>query len=352
MGKSIRYLKVPLYYDKQRGIISLLTSVVVGLILIVITISGIALMSGELRQASDFDQSVKAYFAAEAGLEEAIAEVRSRLDSGTALDFGSPDDCDIDAPAGTGELSPDGAVAYTCQLITSQPNEVQGSLDVEESNLLDLTGLDFTTLQLEWNQRGSADPQWNNPPAIPGAFPPGANWTGRFPSVMEATITSFPDGSFNANQILSETIVLKPAAFGGGLVPIGGSAAAPEIATCAQASSLANGAYACQATLSGFSTSRNYIIRLHARYSRANYRVEARNAAGVTVPIPGVQMTIDVTGRAGDIFRRVQARLPIGPQDVSPSPLHYALLADEAICKVMEVSDVQDEADSETGCAP
>lgn len=351
MGSRTGYLKSVLSIAQQRGFVSLLTSIVVGLILIVITVSGITLMIGELRQANDFDQSTKAYFAAESGLEDAVAEVRQALASGVPLDFGNPDDCDIDA--GNPNLSGDNAVAYTCQLITTVQNQIEGSLSVEESTVLDFSGLDFSLLELQWNQRGSTDPQWNTG-SIPFLFPPGPVWSGRFPAVMEVTITSYPEsGTFAAADITSNTLVLKPSSAGGSSSVSSNTAAAtgPTSVPCRRTSApgFTDGQYACSIDITNFVSNRNYIIRLHARYSRANYAVEIRTAAGV-VDIPDSQLTIDVTARAGDIFRRVQARLPIDPQDVQPSPLNYALLGDEAICKVMEVSDVRNQANAEDGC--
>src|SRR5688572_22638524 len=60
----------------SRGVVALIVSIVVGLLLVLISVSATTIMAGELRQAEDFDNSIKAYFAAESGVEDAIAQVR------------------------------------------------------------------------------------------------------------------------------------------------------------------------------------------------------------------------------------------------------------------------------------
>src|SRR5258708_38366843 len=97
----------------HEGIVSLITAIIVGLLLIVITTSGIALMGNELRQASDYDNSIKAYYAAESGTEDAIAQLRRN--GIAAKNSCSP------YVAGDANLSGDSTatVSYTCQVVNT-----------------------------------------------------------------------------------------------------------------------------------------------------------------------------------------------------------------------------------------
>jgi hypothetical protein len=100
-------------------------------------------------------------------------------------------------------------------------------------------------------------------------------------------------------------------------------------------------------TIGNFNTSasgNNYILRLNARYSPTSYKLEALSG-GVNQAIPNAQLQIDVTGRSGDISRRVLLRAPLTGQSAVPD----VLLVNESICKLLTVSRVPG---SETATPP
>lgn len=321
----------------ERGVVALMTTIIVSLLLVVVTISGARIMSAELRQATDFDLSVKAYFAAESGVEDAIAEIR-RNGVENSVSPGCEAFNDSDA-----NLSSDGVVAYTCQVVSLEQTALQSELKKEASVQIDLAGLDFNRLVVSWNQEGSSDPAAWDGAAIPPQFPPGTTWSDQYPAVMEATFVSYPQtSSFDSADITSQVVILKPSSSGVQNNPINiQSASNPETVRCTP--SAVSGSYECQASLQLPPANRNYVVRLHARYSSTHYKIEAFKGNN-PVDIPNTQLTVDVTGKAGDVFRRIQAKSFLSQSTSLP----FVILADDSICKVLEVTGPN--ATSETGC--
>src|SRR5207253_7727535 len=65
--------------QKEQGIVSLVTAIIVALFIMVITTSAVVLMVGELRQAIDSENSIRAYYAAESGAEDALLKIKSKI---------------------------------------------------------------------------------------------------------------------------------------------------------------------------------------------------------------------------------------------------------------------------------
>lgn len=340
--------------DSQRGVVALITSIVVGLLLVVITTSGIALMNSELRQATDYDQSVKAYYAAEAGVEDALAVIRRNLDQAAIDPIPDSPDCNPLDPA---EADLGGGISYTCQIVTSQSNLIEGELGAEESVQIDLSGLKLASgarVRVEWNQQTSSPDSGSDPrtlSGIPAQFPPNninpadtSYWPGRFPAVMETTFLEYPDRTFNAADISHNIVVAKPISGGGHPTVSWRDNRKPRLSGCRDKT---DGDYNCAIVFRSFSGDHNYVLRLQARYSQAHYRISITNSSGDVLKAPKGQVLVDVTGRAGDVFRRVIVKIPIAAQ---PLP-HAILLADDKICKVFKVSRITLTANNEAGCA-
>lgn len=340
--------------NHENGVVALITSIVVGLLLIVITTSAVALMGNELRQASDFDQSTKAYYAAESGVEDALAHLRN---TGDFTDKSTCDPYNADDAEFTNIKSPSGGdsnVEYTCQIVSTSTNQLTSSqpLGADSRVSFDLTGIDpsFSQFNVAWNLPSAGDPSsWSNsdfarfgdngPTGFPGSGSgnndAATDWAGKMPAVMEVSVVSYPkSATFNASSVKQNIVVLRPNSSGVNSVNYQqGSAKTPIAIQCNRS----NPSYSCQAAITGFDgVNFNYIVSLQPRYSQASYQVSAVTNGGSPLNIPG-QMVIDVTAKAGDVFRRVQARIPLtsGTSDDFP---YYVLLADEDICKLLEVT--------------
>jgi hypothetical protein len=213
MTKHLLKLQVP---RQETGVVALVTSIVVGLLLVIITASGIALMGSELRQSSDYDQSIKAYFAAESGVEDALAYIKK---NGLAAAIANDNGCApyISADSTFSEFGSTN-VSYTCQSVTTASNNLTGNIPAEGAAQIDLSGTpSLSQVNLEWNQAPNDPSSWDESNSLLNTgrtdLPKGSDWAGVLPAVMEVTVIDYPNnptGNVGVGDINAKTIFLRP----------------------------------------------------------------------------------------------------------------------------------------------
>lgn len=82
--------------------------------------------------------------------------------------------------------------------------------------------------------------------------------------------------------------------------------------------------------------SKHFFIRLNSIYTRSSITISAWNGA-TNLPLTNTQAVIDVTGRAQDVLRRIQVRVPIGQSSSNINPPLYALQVSNGVCKEIQV---------------
>jgi hypothetical protein len=95
-----------------------------------------------------------------------------------------------------------------------------------------------------------------------------------------------------------------------------------------------NGANGCTMTITGLSPTPAYAIRFRTIYGSSDLTITVNGGAANII---GAQAIIDVTGKAQDILRRVQVRVPL-TQAASDAPA-YALFGADGVCKRYGISE-------------
>lgn len=337
----------------EKGAVAFLTVIVISLILTTITLGFIRLMTSEQRQATDDELTKRAYYAAESGIEDAKRAIIKYLQD----DPGFPDESDLEKngcePA-ENDANPDNEVilstnldtAYTCQLISLRGYQYKANLSDGQSAVVPLapTGGGFSKVRISWHENKSAADGGNDPALLsrpagaPGqSLPQQPSWPGNV-AMMRA---EFLDFNFPINSINSQAAFLNPPNGGAGTANLAGGAFNNQIF---DGSCNTSGDYACSIVIDnvGVLASQRY-LRLTPVYRNTNVMVELLDGSNNVIEMEDAQARIDVTGRAGDIYRRVQKTIDlISPGDLS----NYALLTDR-ICKrfyvTNNVSDFNDE---------
>lgn len=306
----------------QKGIVSILTTVFFSILILIITLSTVAVQTRELRHSTDSDQSIRAYNAAQAALEKTLNDLK---ESGGTL---RGENCkDNPLPPGVTkldlpDLGTDSELEITCIKIGSASLGNQGYLRQEEATQYNLIGQpDLQSATIEWGPSvGSLDDS-NDLPREP-------NWVK--PALIELTVYSIPElsGGVKPSDIVARTVVLKPSSIGGGDVSLNANSGVHQV-KCATS---------CKAKIKDFPTTvggraaTGHVVRFRPRYSAADFTVAFNNGRGNSLAASTGGVQIDVTARAGDVFRRLVALSPGYGQPLQYG-LDYVILSQNSICK-------------------
>ncbi len=334
------------YLDDQRGIVSMLTVLFFSILIMIIALGTLTTQNKELRQSTDADQSVRAYFAAEAGLEQALnylkvngASARRPGCSGATNKPAAP----LDSP----DLGSGSSLEITCLKIGDNVLNESGTLDQEVAAQADLKGLtDVDYIDFSWHDGPlsaySSNPLYSDPSKV-NSLPavPTGSWS--LPALIEMTLYTYPTTSIKPSDIQVRTILLRPSS---SCSLMSGSRCEASFkltnkiqgVTCNGTTNLA-----CSVHIIDVPTIRDFpdrlglgevrhVVRFRPRYTSTTYAVGPHsNGGSASLGAGGVK--IDVTARAGgNIFRRLVA---VSEGNGSPlgMGLDYAIFTRQDICK-------------------
>lgn len=342
---------------KQRGITSIFIVIIAALLFAIIAMSFAGLMSRDQRRSTDDELSQSAYDSAMAGVEDAKRVIMAaRGGSSEAQNAIAANECDTVQAANmaTGDdeviiqSSSSGGgqqldQAYTCVKISSNSDNYLVNLEEMSSGIVPLYGVSsFDRLTIEWHTAAStstsidslcgATSVSNTPLCQPGAV--AADTT---PALLRANFIT-PGASTRLSDLndseASQTVFLYPVVGGAGTVAVSLDAYdrlyddysnsapgslfinKPQPITCA--TSFGTSGYACRAEVTLADRIDAYsalsFLRLTAIYAASDAKITLYNGSFDSddmVQFSGVQPVVDSTGRANDLFRRVEARLSL-----------------------------------------
>lgn len=327
----------------HKGAVSIFVVITTALLITVVTISFTRLMIRDQQRASDTDLSQSAYDAALAGVEDAKrALVRfKQLPSSNSLSTLDLSECNAISQILTGDASgsevaigqSDLEQAYTCVKINTLTDDFIGSAQADRTQLVPLAAASqFDRVKIEWFSRddvpnsGVVDVPANGPSSD---LPDSSTWVQNRPPVLETqliqthssfNLSQFDDtsgGRSNANTLFLYPKQLVSSPTRNFMSDTRRNSASSPIETRCETTLLSN-LYACStiiqlpAPVSGSAGSRsNAYLRLVPRYNSTHFKVTMLNGSNL-IQFDGVQPTVDSTGRANDLFRRVSARIEAG----------------------------------------
>ena len=355
--------------SRQSGAVSLFVVIFAMLLITVVTIGFLRLMINDQSQATNNDLSQSALDSAGAGVEDAkrallrlqevckadltptksvCNDLAARLNSiecNAALKEGNVISSGAFGAASngkTGEVRVQQTVgdtaleqAYTCVTLDLTTEDYLGSATANQSKLIPLVGENsFDRVTIEWFSREdiAGTSAAVDRPSSGQALR--SNWPSNRPSVLRSQFmqvgSSFTLQQFDyatSTESNGNTTFLYPAINGypqpvslndvdvrtsdpANEPPSKGEGVTPLPVGCSP--TLDQGGYACSAVIIlptpiGGGT-RTAMLRLTPFYNATHYRVTLTNGA-TPVNFSGVQPIIDSTGRANDLFRRVQTRV-------------------------------------------
>ena len=380
---------------KQYGAVSLFIVVFTALLITVVTISFVKIMTKDQQQATATDLSQSAYDSAEAGVEDAkraLIKYRNVCANGgdcaAATKAISSLECndavsilgDVASNESNGEIKVQTGdsnsldQAYTCLKITLNTDDYAGILDKDGSKIIPISGVsDFDRIKIEWFSAKDLSSLDQAVTLTTGAGTPLLSqsvWALNQPSIIRAQLIQYKTSGFSLSDFdnLSDkgsnnTLFLYPSKLTLTNVPNFSdnnrktATVTPTLATCVDIKTTPQ-TYACSMTIRlpkpVVSADHEQFLNLTSLYKSAHFRVTLSDENGKSVKFNGVQPLIDSTGRANDLFRRVQARVETADSDF-PYP-QAAVDISGSFCKNFIITDdVNDYFSGATGtnaCTP
>jgi hypothetical protein len=333
----------------QKGIVSIMIASVMMIIMALITLGFTRLVQNEQRQAIDNQLSQQAFYAAESGINIAASDP----------DFPGErkDDCDVSGYNNgviTDELDENGNpidVVFTCLLIDPRPSDLvfgNDSITTNRSKVVPIrTSSEPERITFQWKGTTSAteancnvgsmdfdinDATWNKIALL------------KLDLVGIPSTTPFTREDLAANQF---SVVFYPCANGGSnLIAFMDGAGEEDIGKIVPVNCVNNPSveYPCEIdiTLGSLTAARGvqreYFARFNSIYNELNVRITALDLSGNTALFAGAQAVVDSTGRANDVFHRLQARVPLYENYALPAGTIHTL---DDICKLYEVRETE-----------
>ncbi|MFZ1323545.1 MAG: PilX N-terminal domain-containing pilus assembly protein [Candidatus Saccharimonadales bacterium] len=322
---------------QEDGFVSIFSVVIIMAILTLITIGFTNVTRRAQRNTLDNQQNTQAFYAAESGVNDAVRLLKSDpAYTKATCDAGDPAYFKYDLNAATG-------VGYTCVLVDSTPPtqsfDSVPTVDKGEPVITTLASENGATIQLvriEWDSpNGIADPVALATPSMSGniANLPDARPTGWGSRVGILRVDLVPDTSVTRKDLAdnSYTFFLMPSNNGAiAFTAVAGSDGQGSVfvTNCSQAPPVR-----CMAnvTLNNPGTINRYRMRMTSYYRAVDVSsIKILNAGSVLEQKDG-QALIDSTGKAVDVFRRIQVTVPLRSVVGYHEP--FSILAASDICK-------------------
>jgi hypothetical protein len=296
------------------------------LIITVITLSLAALSRRNLRQALDEQLSTQALYAAESGINDVLAKLPTVS--------GNIANCDASKTSFSTPVSLDssGIIRYTCVLVDKTPPQINTDITQNTVKSYPIKSANpVSELTINWkstntNSVNIGAPQCN---AISlTCFSDSTSWSNNN-NLGVLRIRLLPDNGTLSRTNLGNTIdiVAFPGTYNTN----------PSVFTASSTSTkkLMSGACdtkSCNVTINGLNTTLpgKYYIQLYSYYADVNVTITGKDSLNSNLSFIDAQATIDSTGAANDVLRRLRVSVPL--PNVSSLP-PYVLSVGDDICK-------------------
>lgn len=372
----------------EEGFVSLFTVIFFMMLISVITIGFLRIMTIEQRQSLDNDLTASALASAESGIEDgkrAILKYASMPDGAEKNALRSAltsNECNAllsNSTANSIGINATGSITgnadlnqyYTCLSVNLFSADYISSASAGKSEYIPLhTENDdpFDQIKVSWHMVSNAiNAESDGRPsnyALSTSFPKvtgnAQSWSAQgYPAYLRVQMYGYPQGSFTRDNVNDRTrsLFLIPSVVGTAENTAisttisdptphefdNGKSAVQAIQCKPTPATVSEGEYACAATISLpddptlRGNNNEYYLRVTPLYGATHFKVELKDSSkGTIVNFSEVQPIIDVTGRASDVYRRVQARVRMDAVGDLPE---YAVESADDICKNMQVSD-------------
>ena len=331
----------------ESGMVAIVVSMVIIMVLSLIVLAFARISQKEQRQVLDRQLNIQAFYAAEAGVNDA----RDALKSGApALLNEDGNNCTPPMPAGyNSNIDGTNNVRYTCLLIDTTPISIEfNSVSSGESKIVPIegkTGGRINQLAIYWEDAGNGRTFSGCPNNVNASLTP--TWYPNCsPGIIRFDLVPFDTPRSRTNFIdQTATVFAIPLRSGGaGSVSYASAAgfgnAGRKAGVGCTATTTPNYPRNCKLLVTGLNDSR-YYLRITSLYKTSAISVCFPDCGSTARETTRAQALVDFTGLANDVLRRMQVRSPLSylfNQDLyGPFP-GYAIESGNDLCKTFSIA--------------
>lgn len=322
---NIRYKRLSLRTN-QRGMVSIMVTMILMIVLSLIVLGFAQISRRNQRETLDRQLSTQAFYAAESGINDAMNAIKS---AGAAQ---AKTNC---APATSGifqgfnnVLDSSHNVSYSCLLVDPTPPDLKYN-NVDDTGtivpIITADGSNMSNIDIVWQSSAINPVGGCSTSLVLGTFTPTTGWTCGYGILRFDLVKAVGAQTANSYQQNTMTTFAVPLTTGTNQINFGGNSNASVGVKCTNNN--------CTLRVAGLN-SNTYFMRVSTIYRMASQlTITPHNAAGSTVELTNAQAIIDSTGKAQDVLRRIQVRVPYnGASSTNQLPMN-ALSSNDSVCK-------------------
>lgn len=333
--------------NNEKGIVSIIVVMIIIMILTLIVLAMSRNANREQRQALDRQLSSQAFYASEAGVNDMINYIRANFSNRDRVPDQKTkcDNSEISDPSvlPSGNLSGDNLIQYSCILYDLEPptlefGNVSGQSTITTIQNGNSTGI--KELTFSWDDDGGGNEFSGCPSIGNNVLPPVSGWTNCDAGMLRIEL-------IDANDLSRQSIIDNN--FTAFLLPNGsatiGAIALGSSKGSSQGDFVSGGCGShtpatprkCAVTINNIGLSGNSLLTLRMRTlykSTSNVVISGLGQDDQPINFKNGQVMIDSTGKANDVLRRLQVRLPIRPKFDNSD---FAVKTTGPLCKLLDV---------------
>lgn len=325
----------------EEGIVAIFVTVFFMIVLSLIVLAFSQNARRQQQQTIDNQLSRQAFYAAESGINDTVNGIKTG-----AVGFTAADDNNCETTGNT--LSADGLVSYSCVLWNRAPKTLEyNPLDQKDGEIISLntvggSGDPMKTLNVTWNAaQSNKDFSGCATTATVFQLPKKQDYTACDAGMLRLFFVAAPQNPvFDRTDLIqnSFTIFLRPTK----------DSATTDTAYLAYSSNqLKQGAIfpaKCDSAtgrcsvnitgINGLSAANDMFLQFRSMYKDNAVTLSGTTLGGSEARFDQAQIEVDSTGKANDVLRRLQVRVPLFERYSHPQ---YVLEAFDGICKQLDV---------------
>lgn len=317
----------------QSGMASILITMITMIVVSLIVLGFATISRREQGNTLDQQLSTQAFYAAETGVEDARNVIMNDVETGQPVL--PKTDCTTNAGGATyptgAQMVLDAAhnVSYSCLLVSPVTNVKYDGIDGQSKVIPVDSTQTITKLVISWTPTNNPSPKTAQcPGSTTHTFSPAGSWKCDYGVLRMDLVPT--QGVLTRNGLDSSTLTsfLEPLKSGGG----GGLSYSGNVGKANITGATCSGVQ-CSVSINGLSATNDLSLRLNSLYQASNVTIDAYH--GGTLLQQSGQVSVDVTGNAGGVLRRIQVRIPTAlASNLIPDD---AIQSNAAICKRFQV---------------